>query len=83
VSSSRALRCVQLPALQHARGTLDGTRLANVLITRSVCPFRVHYYQKEDHAKATLEKLRACGSDGLFADMTAVLRNIHTRFKVC
>ncbi len=24
----------------------------------------VHYYQKEDHAKATLEKLRACGSDG-------------------
>ena len=24
----------------------------------------VHYFQKEDHAKATLEKLRACGSDG-------------------
>jgi len=24
----------------------------------------VHYYQKEDQAKATLEKLRACGSDG-------------------
>src|SRR5216684_2082781 len=24
----------------------------------------VHYYQKEDPAKATLEKLRACGSDG-------------------
>ncbi len=24
----------------------------------------VHYYQKEDHAKATLEKLRAGGSDG-------------------
>src|SRR5712691_10579478 len=24
----------------------------------------VHYYQKEDHAKATLEKLRACGTDG-------------------
>jgi len=24
----------------------------------------VHYYQKEDHAKATLEKLRASGSDG-------------------
>ena len=24
----------------------------------------VHYYQKEDHAKATLEKLRAYGSDG-------------------
>src|SRR5881409_1780268 len=25
----------------------------------------VHYYQKEDQAKATLEQLRACGSDGL------------------
>src|SRR6266702_3429533 len=24
----------------------------------------VHYYQKEDQAKATLEQLRACGSDG-------------------
>src|SRR5213076_2121225 len=24
----------------------------------------VHYYQKEDQARATLEKLRACGSDG-------------------
>ena len=24
----------------------------------------VHYYQKEDQAKATLDKLRACGSDG-------------------
>src|SRR5947209_12053876 len=24
----------------------------------------VHHYQKEDQAKATLEKLRACGSDG-------------------
>src|SRR5204863_512115 len=24
----------------------------------------VHYYQKEDQAKATLEKVRACGSDG-------------------
>src|SRR5258707_15135812 len=24
----------------------------------------VHYYQKEDQAKATLEKLRACGSGG-------------------
>src|SRR6059058_2077009 len=24
----------------------------------------VHYYQKEDQAKATLEKLRALGSDG-------------------
>jgi NAD(P)-dependent dehydrogenase (short-subunit alcohol dehydrogenase family) len=24
----------------------------------------VHYYQKEEQAKATLEKLRACGSDG-------------------
>lgn len=24
----------------------------------------VHYYQKEDQAKATLEKLRSCGSDG-------------------
>jgi enoyl-[acyl-carrier protein] reductase III len=24
----------------------------------------VHYYQKEDQAKATLEKLRACGADG-------------------
>ena len=24
----------------------------------------VHYFQKEDQAKATLEKLRACGSDG-------------------
>lgn len=24
----------------------------------------IHYYQKEDQAKATLEKLRACGSDG-------------------
>src|SRR6266404_4432426 len=34
----------------------------------------VHYYQKEDHAKATLEKLRACGSDGfvLQADVSAV-----------
>lgn len=24
----------------------------------------IHYYQKEDHAKATLEKIRAAGSDG-------------------
>src|SRR5207253_2320908 len=34
----------------------------------------VHHYQKEDQAKATLEKLRACGSDGFIvpADALAV-----------
>jgi len=45
----------------------------------------VHYYQKEDHAKATLEKLRACGSDGfvLQADVCKPeeIRRMFTRVK--
>src|SRR5207249_4094167 len=35
-----------------------------VKLAESGAKVAVHYYQKEDHAKATLEKLRACGSDG-------------------
>ncbi len=35
-----------------------------VKLAESGARVAVHYYQKEDHAKATLEKLRACGSDG-------------------
>src|SRR6266513_1504874 len=45
----------------------------------------VHYYQKEDQAKATLEQLRACGSDGFVvqADVSKPeeIRRIFARVK--
>ena len=45
----------------------------------------VHYYQKEDHAKATLERMRAGGSDGfvLQADVTkpGEIRRMFARVK--
>src|SRR2546422_928973 len=43
-----------------------------VKLAESGAKVAVHYYQKEDHAKATLEKLRACGRFGSWQPWVAM-----------
>jgi 3-oxoacyl-[acyl-carrier protein] reductase len=45
----------------RSRGIVRGIALK---LAESGTKVAVHFYQKEDQAKATLEKLRASGSDG-------------------
>src|SRR5437867_11892058 len=63
----RARRCFMTLSGKYAlvtggsRGIGRGIALK---LAESGAKVAVHYYQKEDEAKATLEKVRACGSDG-------------------